>query len=351
MKTKLAKILSPVIAVVMVIALMFAVLPAYAADVFKVAAASLELKNDISVKYYVSVPDSYTDLAAEFTLNGNTTTVTSYTVSGSYKIFIFSNLAPQYMSDTITTVVRAKNNGADVVTDANSYSIKTYCANQLKKADAADELKRLCVDLLNYGAASQVYTNHNTSNLANKDLTPAQAAYGTSSSREYETVQALTGKNGAASIAAASLYLAKSIDISIYITASSMDGLKLTVYKDGAVVDEITSFTTSGNYKIAYFKKLNPSNLSDTYEFVVTNASGAEVSKKLTYSVESYAKSKFGGDDANLSALVEAMMRYGDSAYFYVNGKEIGAGDGLILSTDDPANNAAMVINYTDLFK
>ena len=81
MKTKAAKILSPVIAVMMVIALMVAVMPAYAAETFRVAGATLELKSDLSIKYWVTVPDSYTDVYAEFTLDGKTTTVDTYTTN------------------------------------------------------------------------------------------------------------------------------------------------------------------------------------------------------------------------------------------------------------------------------
>jgi hypothetical protein len=65
--------------------------------------------------------------------------------------------------------------GTVVYSDLYSYSPKQYAMSRLEKS-ADEDLKALCVAMLNYGAAAQSYFGYKTDALMNADLTAAQQA-------------------------------------------------------------------------------------------------------------------------------------------------------------------------------
>ena len=67
-------------------------------------------------------------------------------------------------------------------------SIKDYAQKRIEKSTKSS-FKKLMVDMLNYGAASQIHFNKNTANLANADLTEAQLAFGTQGVPELESCE------------------------------------------------------------------------------------------------------------------------------------------------------------------
>jgi hypothetical protein len=82
----------------------------------------------------------------------------------------------KYLGDTVYLACYAKlTDGSYVYTKLAGYSPITYATNQLKNSTNTS-LKQLCAAMLNYGAAAQMYFNHNTDNLANSSLTAAQTA-------------------------------------------------------------------------------------------------------------------------------------------------------------------------------
>jgi len=58
-----------------------------------------------------------------------------------------------------------------------NYSPKKYCYNQIKNYPDEIENRNLMVAILNYGAAAQIYFNHNVENLMNADLSAADRAF------------------------------------------------------------------------------------------------------------------------------------------------------------------------------
>jgi hypothetical protein len=89
--------------------------------------------------------------------------------------FAFSNLAAKEMADTFyVTIYNAK---GQAVSNAKEDSVRAYVERAYKSQSATG--KTMVVDMLNYGAAAQVYTNYGTDDLANNKLTDAQKAAGT----------------------------------------------------------------------------------------------------------------------------------------------------------------------------
>ena len=90
--------------------------------------------------------------------------------------------------------------------------------------------------------------------------------------------------------------------------------------KSGSQTWEISSESfeaTSGGYYV-YFNGLNAAQLSDPV-FLTAYQGDTAVSNTICYSVESYAYAKQKGPDSKLKDLLDAMMKYGNSAYAYTH--------------------------------
>ena len=144
----------------------------------KIVSADVELGSDITVNYYAYLDEAQAANAEmTFLLAGKKTTVAAVATDSPNKyVFKLTNTAPQLMGDTITATLSCDGEVLDVV---DNYSIRQYCLNMLKYADAisataqakSDALKQLVADLLNYGAKAQLYQDYKQLTLAHRDLT------------------------------------------------------------------------------------------------------------------------------------------------------------------------------------
>ena len=306
-------------------------IPAIILPTFK--SNALALQSNLSVQYKVSdelVKAGYTNIYAEFVLNGVKTVVTEseYDAKNGVYIFTFSNIAPHLMNETITATICAEFDG-EVYTGNKSYSVATYCRNQLKAYGGKkgyEKLSRLLVDVLNYGAAAQNYQNHNVNNLANAFLTDAQKAYGTQEDREYISIRNLefsTITNPKAIISAFSLTLKDSITVTFKFALNngeSLDGIIANieaVNKTWNIDSAEFEYDSKANLYLVHFKELNPAQMSKAV-YMTLYKNGKAISNTACYSIESYALGKWQSTgNVKLSALVSAMLRYGDAAKAY----------------------------------
>ncbi len=296
----------------------------------KLLSASLSLYNNIAVNFKANKAAldaaGFTDVYAVFEFGGRTYTVTDYTVetmmvSGvetEVYVFAFKNLAPDRMNDTITATLHAAFNGEDYASNSVSYSVAKYCYNQLKKCTEKTALATVCVDLLNYGSATQVYTGYRTDALANADLTDAQKAWGTQEERELIKSTFIDQEPAVAlaSWKSASLKLREDITVEMKFQADDITGLYVEVEMYGRTyrIDEF-GYDTVNNFYVVEFDKFSATHMSEIIKATIRDADGNAVSKVLTYSVESYAASK--KNDEGTGDLVKAMMKYGDAAIAY----------------------------------
>ena len=294
----------------------------------------------VNFKVYKEVFDEYgyTDAYAVFSIeqrdgSTKTVTVTEYRADGAYYVFDFNEMTPDLFGDTITGTLYAKNNGKDYVSAPVTYSVLQYCNRQLKNLSSNDEMgefRTLLVDLLNYGAASQVFTGHKIDALVNAGLTEEQKSWGGKKTAEYVNQQVITEKVDAplAAWKGAGLVLEDAVTMSVTIEAADLEGLSVKVscgqyaWEYDCVVDpeaEEQIFISTGEtnrYKLLV-NELPVSTMKDPVYFTVYK-DGVAVSSKLAYSVQTYAF-KNGGTGTDLGNLVDAMMLYGDAAYAFVN--------------------------------
>ena len=297
----------------------------------KFSSAYLTLQDDLSLNYKVSKDlidnGGYSNPYVVFKLGDRTVKVDKYTLSedGKSYVFTFNNITPDQMNDSISATLYAEFNGVEYTSETKEYSVAQYCYNLLGKysGDENAKLRTLLVDLLNYGSASQIYTGHNTENLANAKLTEEQKGFATVAEPTLTTVKNTAYKtieNPAVTWKGAGLNLQKSVTMRFKIAADSIDRLSVKVESESGgkwTIPSKSFVKTDGGYYI-YFNGLNAGQMSEPVYLTVYNGDTV-VSDTICYSVESYAYTKKGSTDLVLNDLLTAMMKYGNAAYAYTH--------------------------------
>ena len=296
---------------------------------FSISTVSVTLYNNLAINYKVDeslfTEFGYSDPYMVFEFNGKETVVDGYTASAGKYVFAFTDIAPNMMGDTVYGTLYATYNGEVVKSKTVGYSIKEYCDAVLENYTGAAyaELRTMLVDLLNYGAASQVFSGYNADTLVNASLSDALKAEGSQQLPELENV--LTGgyekiDNPTVSWTGVGLLLNDSITMRFKIDAADVEGMSLKVSGGGYnwTIDSGKFIATNGGYYV-YFNGFNAYQVRE-HIYVTVYKNGEPVSNTLRYSVESYAQSQQNNTaQPQLAALVDAMMKYGISAYNYIH--------------------------------
>lgn len=290
--------------------------------------ASLVLQDNLAINYKVDKvlfeEAGYTNLYAVFEKNGEETIVNNYIVDGDRYVFCFTDIAPQQMNDIITATLYATYDGVLYASEARTYSVAEYCYDMLESCtdDTYGELRKLIVDLLHYGAQAQIYADYEIENLVDCGLTDEQLSWGTSDSPVLETVLDTTYatiENPKAQWKGAGLYLQDSVTLRFKLSAESIEGLSVKIR--GATqtwtVDSSEFVEISDGYNL-YFNKLDAAQMSEKL-YLTVYSGDVVVSNTVCYSIESYAYEMQNSTVSNIADLVKAMMKYGNSAYDYVN--------------------------------
>ena len=284
--------------------------------------ASLSLQSNLAFNFKVDsalfAAGAYENPYVVFNMNGKEVKVDTYTVDGDRYVFTLKGITPDKMKDTVTATLYATYEGVEY-TAVKEYSIKEYCYNMLSQFAENTSLRTLIVDLLNYGAASQMYSGYNTDNLVNADLTAEQSSWGSTDvtlndalNTKFKTIE-----NATAYWKGAGITLLESVAMRLQFRADSIDGLTVNITTATGEWN-ITSedFIRSGDYYYVMFDKLGADKMSEEVYMTVMKDDKA-VSNTAKYSIESYAYAKQNDSDSNLANLVKAMMRYGNSAKNY----------------------------------
>lgn len=269
-----------------------------------------------------NVIDYKNETVTEFTLKPDSAGVACHA-------YRFAGVTSQEMGSVVTATLYASKNGHLYQGKTVEYSVLKYATNMFAKTND-DTFKTLLIDLLNYGAASQVYFDYNTANLVNAGLTAEQQAYATVDVPNVTSHTKLIKNDGATvSFKSVSLILQDKVTMNYYLNLSSYTGsvsdLELHVqYTDtyGKTRTEVID-NSEFEYKLyngAYYYVANFSSLyamqmrEECTAEVFSKATGKRISNTVIYSIESYVASKSNAEDEKLVALVLSMMKYGDAA-------------------------------------
>lgn len=289
----------------------------------------LTLENSLRISYTVDASlfeeGCFTSPYVIFTLGNrvgeNQLKVTEYEEKDGKYVFTCHKITPSQIGDTVFATLYASFEGTEYSAAVKTYSVSTYCYNMLaKSSDAA--LKRLLVDILNYGAAARAYTGYvppleQDQPMPNANLTEEQKAFATPDDvlQDVKSVTKLDVTvidNPAASWKAASLRVQDTVILRVRFAVDSLDGVTVKMNfadteVEGLIVEE------DGKY-YAYFNQLRGAHLWNDELLITVYRNGVAISNTMRYSVGSYAASKMDGEDVKLSDLVKAIMKYGYSA-------------------------------------
>ena len=298
---------------------------------------SLTLFDTIAIDFKIPAQalSGYHDPYLVVTQDGKTYNLTSYDINGDYYVFTH-RVAPHQMDDAVTAVPHALNaNNTDVTGVEFTYSVADYCYNMLGKdvyqTDEYVTFRRLLVDILLYGDAAQVYAGHNANVLVSRNLTSAQRAMGTATDSEMTYVSGkdaeaatVNGEDELACIEKAALYLEAAVNILFKYTSNNLSDLRVVVTEDkegtrvlGEYAADVSQIDDNGLYYVT-FGNLNAGQMRKTVYATVMQGN-KKVSNTYCYSIESYAASMKEKNVPNLNPLLDAMMRYGDSASSYAS--------------------------------
>ncbi|MBR5173972.1 MAG: leucine-rich repeat domain-containing protein, partial [Clostridia bacterium] len=306
---------------------------------------SVSLGNKFTINYYLNsnILDGYTNTYVRFEkpvydVNGEIIDhqidlVTDYVeriIGGvTYYVYAYDNIQSYELGSTITATINTTSVDFGVVYTSNEieYSIKMYAEKQLANTKDA-ELKTLLVDMLNYGASSQLYFDYNVSDLANAGLTDEQKACATEEMAEVNSYKSVeTNPNATVAIKGTTLNLVNNVEVVYYldlkeyhaddvhavITYVDYKGRTQTVTVDGVDFEE---YNNAYRFVLA---DLTASDMRTVCTMVVYDSHTNEaISDSYTYSIESYIASAMSKmTDAELLTLLESMIKYGDSAKAY----------------------------------
>lgn len=292
---------------------------------------SITLNENIVVKFGVDIPAEYTNLEVKFT-HMNREYIENYeVVGGQTKIVEFSQVTPQNMGENVAVQATITADGKEnIVESKNTFTVQGYCEQLLaQKPDLYtnsqyETLKKLVVNFLNYGLASQNYIEKvaalPTVNLSAEQIALIGNEIPSSSDLAFtgETSQVVAWKG-------ATLLFGSQIDmrISFIVDETLLNDreISLKVVPEGKTAEYITTFSkTAFNDKTVYmavWKGVSVTNLAKIINLQVMVDSLAE-GKEATYSVKSFVYAMQSSQNDNMKALATAVYNYGLSAKSFV---------------------------------
>ncbi len=298
----------------------------------KVIRASLILQENLDINFRLITDqfDAATDeIGLKVVLNGKTTVCEGEVDDENDKqyIYTFENITPALMADEMTVSVLVNGETVHEIT----YSVAEYCYKLLRQTDNAT-LKTLLVDLLIYGAKSQLYINHNVDNLADKGLTEDELDFATQD-EDFPELENLTDFVGLQddpiyTIKSAGLNLTDGIIIRLkfVLNEGKEHSATASLAVNQAIEGLFEETSVPGTY-YAYFKIENPANFSQWYQFYAVNkgALAPGLSNILKFSAESYCASILAKcadgriTDEALKDIVVALVKYAYSVKAYAD--------------------------------
>lgn len=293
-----------IVSLLLVLSMLLCVLPAASAEETapKFTVYSLSLNKSIAINF--KVPHDQVEGKFEkvvFTKNGETTEITTLPAADKdgMAVFTFRDLSPDEMAIPVTATLYVDGQSTSV-----TRSVKQYCESMLGKGSG--NLKKLIVDLLNYGAAFQTYKGQATG-LVNADLTDAQKALGTQGDPDLTNNDFVDETNDA--ILGAGVSLQDSV-VLYFVPGEGVSSVKVN--------DTAAEYNDENGW--FYYDKLSPDQMRVPVKAQAYDSNGEKVGGELSYSIVAYANDT-NNDDAEsavLKALVKEMIKYGDSAASYV---------------------------------
>ncbi|MBQ7246757.1 MAG: hypothetical protein IJS22_01505 [Lachnospiraceae bacterium] len=283
--------------------------------------AGVVIREDLTLIVEANLIDSAHNPEMSFTRAGEEIKIegTYNTESGRWS-FEYEGLYAQCITDRIDIKLIVNNE----VLDSVSYSLQSYF-NELYHASASElnlsetaflVMKNTLADILEYGAAAQIYAGYNTSVLANNLpwVSEEKTAPFLSPVSDFSTIVYSYSPSDA--LKSANLMLSNTVRIGISFVAEKATKVIITG-NDRQWLYEKSAWEGEGGV----FRIETPGIYAPDFDevFTITLMNDIEVFHEITYSVNTYVSSKKDSEDENLSKIVRALYNYGKSADKYVS--------------------------------
>lgn len=261
---------------------------------------------------------------------------------------------PQYVKDNVDVVAYSTvkaSDGTDVEVWGPTYSraVKTYTDSYVNNPtyygpSAPAKIKALttiCVNILNYASAAQVYSNTDVNNLANADLNEDVKKLAGDDIASFTSVKNYNAEplaNPSARFCGYSLALEEAViprmsfaikkdmnidDIEIRATINGRTTSYSTADPNADKIIKLYNGNANGALGAEkryyfFFPGAYANEMTDTIKFTVHDKrTGEQLSSVCTYSVESYPGEVYASAPTNLKNLLMAILKYGNSAKVY----------------------------------
>jgi len=259
---------------------------------------NVALNNDLKVNFYLNISECIESTARvriHVGEEGYTYRVSTLQKSEDGLYVASVNVAAAQMSDYIFVTVL---NGNDIGTTM-SYTVRQY-ADTILADENYSLYHSLIKEMLNYGAAAQIYFDHEADNLANSGIT------GTSTAEIPSTVDSeitLTGKANGITFYGASLIFREKIAIRYYF--NFVGAIKECCFTINGI-----SYSPALNDGLFYIEMndILPQDLDQSITLTVTDADGNEL--KVDYSPMNYIVRMNEKGCEELKNLLKALYNY-----------------------------------------
>ncbi len=306
-----------------------------AANEPKLERASVSLKDDIVLHYYLSLPDGANPFSIEFSIDGSDAVVSSFSKeeNGLYK-FSFSGITPQLIFSTVSSVLNYTENNETKTLSLPDYSISEYCEKLLlidlyeglspKKLYA---LKAVAVDILKYGKAASALVNGKETtrlSLSSEVLALSNEHNKNDNIVPTKTVEATSDKSVIWTAAGVSFFSCVSVYFKAKVKTADIPSLKFSIRydKNGEFVKSNTYTTTPVDEEYStvkfYSDGISPKFFTAPLQAQIFIAEkGEKYGGYCEYSVSSCVNANI--KDGKYSDFVKAVFAYGKSAVLYEN--------------------------------
>ena len=281
----------------------------------KITGAEVALGSSITVNYYVSLAKTHAGAQMKFTFGGKEVVVDGVRYGKEY-VYSFTGIGPQAMGENIKAELVLD---GEVIASKDEYSV----AQNLKRllAKSADELglseakygamKTLIAALLAYGAASQIYTGHNTDALVNAGVESSSTfvALGDGWNR---VPSVSTSKN--VGLTGASLYFTSTNRLYFRFEANGITEDNFVV-RIGDTEYTLSDFGPEASSYVVFTGDIAATEF-DTF-YTIELVENGEVVQTMEYSVFSYVYAMQNSENQAMANLAKATYNYGVAADAY----------------------------------
>lgn len=286
---------------------------------YKFYGANLTIGSDLTVNYFVKLTDEEAaKMVVDFKFEHWTSTirVSGERYNSAYYVFHFEHVAPQQMGDVIIASLKMMNDSGEYVEVdlKDDYSVKAYAYHELSRTSIEgyseakiQALHTLMADMLNYGAAAQLYDNYKVDSLVNAELTVSGSTF----TAPTDSDASLSGSNSIQNFSATLVY-DHANSIRVYFVPADLNAVSVKVVVGAKITDLAIQKTTDGRYYVQV-DDIEATHFADIYYFVFNDSSENEV--VISYSVKSYVYNKHNSETDG--ELIRALWNYGNSAVAY----------------------------------